>query len=112
MKAQELIAGLDKAIEKAIDVPNSLLPVELHSKRGYRSLAAIKRIAKIKEEKTSEHKLLKTEKAARIAAYRANLESGVEIEYMVNEELLYKKQLAFAGAAIKSGALDADDFEE
>ena len=112
MKAQQLIENLNTAIEKAIDVPNSLLPVELRSKRGYRSLSAIKRIAKIKDQKTTEHRATKAEKAARVAAYRANLESGVEIEYIVNEELLYNKQLAFAGAAIKAGALDADDFEE
>ncbi len=112
MKADQLIAQLNKAIEKAIQVPNSYLPVAYHSETGYRTLSSVKRMAKIKDKIESEHKALKREKAARIRVYAQQLERGEEISYVVDEHKLYNNQLAFCSAAIKAGWLEADDFEE
>lgn len=106
-----LIADLNRAIEKAIDVPNSLLPVEFHSQRGYRSLSAIKRIAKIKDEVESKHKKEKREKAARILSYSVSVSKGEEITYLIDEDKLYAKQLTFCNVAVKMGLLDSDDFD-
>lgn len=110
MKTPEMIE-LDNAIEKVILVPANLLPDSIKCKNGYRQLSAIKRIAKIKDETESKHKKEKREKASRIESYKVNVELGQEIESIVDEDRLYRRQLAFIKVMIELNVLQSDDFE-
>lgn len=105
---------LNIAIESAFGVANVNLKPEFRTKgKRVRSLRTLAKIAGVATKKESEHKQLKSEKAARVANYRAQLEANPEggIAYDVNEHKLYKRELAFASMAIKAGMIDADDFE-
>jgi len=110
MKTPEMIE-LDNAIEKVILVPANLLPDSIKWKNGYRQLSAVKRIAKIKDETESKHKKEKREKASRIESYKVNVELGQEIESIVDEDRLYRRQLAFIKVMIELKVLQSDDFE-
>lgn len=110
MNASEIFNELNTAIENAFDVPNALLPVDMHSKNGYRKLGSVRRIAKIKSDKMSQHQLDKQAKAARIAAYSVQAELEQEISYIEDPDRVYKMQLAFCKVMISAGLME-DDFE-
>lgn len=119
----QLLASLRSELSKAIEVPNSLLPESLHSKRGYRTLSSIQRICKIEEEKISQHKIEKAIKARNIERLAAQVEAMTvkngnnididgELDYSQNEIddiKLYRNQAALVGGMIDGGLIDADD---
>ena len=106
---------LDIAIENAFGLANKHLKAEYRSKGGsVRSLRVLAKAVGIATKKTSKHRQCKNEKAARVANYRAQLEANPEgdIQYNIDEDMVYRKEIAFVTVAIRAGIIDADDFEE
>jgi len=89
------------------------LPEELQDKRfltGERSFTDLHRIIDsknaAKSDKLSQHKQDKADKAKRIEAYRAQIESGQEcIDYDVDEDRQFAKMLTFAQRATQAGMM-------
>ena len=119
----QILQSFREELSKAIEVPNSLLPESLHSKRGYRTLSSIQRICKIEEEKISQHKIEKAIKARNVERLAAQVEAMTvkngnnvdingELDYSQNEIddiKLYRNQAALVGGMINGGVIDADD---
>lgn len=108
-------------------LPNDLLHDGLADKRTARcksannrvtSLAfALKRYEEQNDTTPSAHEIEKAEKLRRITAMRARLESqGEESEPElcdeIDEDLLYRKQLAFCAYAVRAGWMRFDDGDD
>jgi len=91
-----------------------VLPSEFKDEReGGRTLARLDSMCKDRDVPAmSQHEIDKAEKAKRANSYRAQLETGDTFDYEEDEDRLYRNQMAFVGAMVNSGVLDADDFDE
>lgn len=104
------VAMLDKFladIRDCIEVPNSMLPISYHSKRGVQTLASLERKLAKRERKIVDPREVRgsAERMAAIANYAAQVERGLDIEYDINHDKLYRHQVAFAQAS----KLDLED---
>jgi hypothetical protein len=111
----KILADLRLELSRAIEVPNSLLPPALHSKRGGRTLASVQRLCGIKSEKVSQHKLDKAAKARNIERLAAQVASGQEFDYSNNERndiQLHRNMMAMVSGMISSGLIDEDDLND
>lgn len=92
-KLNQFIAELREDIE----IPNAYLPASYHSKRGYRTLASLEKEI---TQKQIDPRTVKNsaERLGAIESYRKQVENGFDIEYIENEDKLYKNQMAFAAA--------------
>jgi hypothetical protein len=76
------------------------------------SLAQIeRRLDREDPSRQSQHQLDKQAKAARIELYRKQLEDSGEIEYDVDEDRLYRNEMAFVGYMVEHGLIDAKELE-
>lgn len=108
---EELQADLTAKFADALFFPNSILPKSMRGKKswevvdnfdggesekqfGRTGTSILKEFEK--KEKISQHQQDKLDKAERIAKYAAMIEAGEQIEYDVDEDRLYRHQLAFA----------------
>ena len=108
---EELQADLTAKFADALFFPNSILPKHMHGKKvwevvdnfdggesgkqfGRTGTSLLKEFER--KEKISQHQQDKLDKAERIAKYAAMVEAGEEIEYDVDDDRLYRHQLAFA----------------
>jgi hypothetical protein len=76
-----------------------------------RTLAQIDAKHRRETEKVSQFKLDKVAKRDRMEMYRLQLEQDGEIEYDVDEDRLYRNQMAFVGAMVRSGQIEASELE-
>jgi hypothetical protein len=111
-----MFVELAKLTRECIDVPNEYLPSWLRDDRSKTtSLQYIHtHYEDLFEKPASEHAKLKAEKARRVAAYAAQWgdsapDAEVEIQYEVDENLLYNRELNFCAAAVRAGWMEFDD---
>lgn len=95
------VALLDKflaEIRGCIEVPNSYLPAEYHGKRGYQTLESLERkLAKKSKQPVDPREVRNSaERLAAIENYTQQVERGLDIEYDINPDKLYRHQMAFA----------------
>lgn len=109
----QILLELRQQIRESIVVPNSWLPEDFHNVRdGGRTLANLEKLC-TKRDTPSAHQIEKAEKARRVEAYRAQLESGDSFTYDEDERLLNEKIVKFCARAVQVGMmeLDPEDFE-
>lgn len=123
MNYQKMLNEIETAVIDCIEVPREWLPERYQGKRKMRKLSAV--VAQAKREKKNlfrdprdisvkfddDRNIVKgtTERLATLEKYAAMVEAGIEIAYDENDDMLYKRQVEFYGAAIKAGAVDSDD---
>ena len=90
------ILKLQKGIEECLLIPQDLLPESYQGKRSHRSLKSVVKEAQKRGAIETEHAKLKRTKAEKIAIYRENVENGVEIDWQIDDNKLYKNQMCFA----------------
>lgn len=109
----QLLRGLRNELSKAIEIPNSLLPQSLQSKRGYRTLSSVQRICKIEEKAISQHKIDKATKARNIERLAAQVANGCEeldySELECNDIQLHRNMVAMVSGMVNGGLIDAED---
>lgn len=109
----QLLRGLRNELSKAIEIPNSLLPQSLQSKRGYRTLSSVQRICKIEEKAISQHKIDKATKARNIERLAAQVANGCEefdySELERNDIQLHRNMVAMVSGMVNGGLIDAED---
>lgn len=120
-------AELDNAIANCLGFTNEALPQRYHSKRDkVQSIARIVAKAKrhdsnlfkedrevsVKFDKRGNVKKARQGRLDILNAYRSMIDNEQPIEYDINEDKLYRNQVAFCGAMIRSGQFDADEFED
>lgn len=129
-ESAQLFAELRIQALDMFDVPNELLPEGYHGKRGYRKLADIDRqFEKQNVRKDGRESSVKfeggengrrivestPERLAMIEHYRNQYDSGVE-DFQpyggLNEDKLYRAELAFAATLIRAGAMEPFDSDE
>ena len=92
----DVLKNLENAVIECLVVPNELLPESYQGKRSHRSLKSVVKEAQKRGVLETEHKKLKRLKAEKIALYRENVENGVEIDWQIDDNKLYKNQMCFA----------------
>jgi hypothetical protein len=123
----ELLAELRAETLDMFDVPNSLLPSEYHTKKGYRSLASVdKQYEKTHAKRDGREVSVKfsdgkegreivestPERLAMVEHYRKQFVDGVEdFEPFggLNEMKLYRAELNFAATLIRAGIMEPFD---
>ena len=101
----EELKRLEDAVIDCFVVPKEWLPEAYQGKRSHRSLKSVVKEAQKRGAIESDHKRLKRTKAEKIAIYRENVENGVEIDWQIDDNKLYKNQMCFAQLM---GVLDED----
>ena len=92
----DVLKNLENAVIECLMVPNELLPESYKGKRSHRSLKSVVKEAQKRGVIESDHKKLKRLKAEKIELYRENVENGVEIDWQIDDNKLYKNQMCFA----------------
>jgi len=121
--AEALIADLAQAFRDAIVVPNEWLPEEYHNRKQWESgnlrdldgkvfgptLAQIEKThQRLYGERIQKHNE-EAEREARIQRYADQYAESESFEYEVNEDKLYRNEVAFCSA---SQLIDQDDIDE
>ncbi len=123
--ANELFRQLDAAIEESFDVETSTLPASFQGKRKRRSLSSIAnqvrkkdktfgrdpRSVSVKFDKKGNVTKATKSRLQTLEAYAKMVAEEKAIEFDVNEDALYSKELIFAGMLVKAGIIDPEDFE-
>ena len=91
----EELKKLEDAVIDCFMVPNEWLPEAYQGKRSHRSLKSVVKQARKRGAIETEHQELKRIKAEKIAKYRENIENGVEIQYEIDDNKLYRNQMTF-----------------
>jgi hypothetical protein len=116
-ETQAMFKRAEQAVIDAIMVPSEWLPEAYRGKRSERKLSSVVKQAKRKRKNLfkepreisvkfdSDRKVTSAtpERLAILERYADCIERGVEIDYDVNEDKLYRANLEFAGAAMKAG---------
>ena len=92
----EELKKLEDAVINCFVVPKEWLPESYQGKRSHRSLRSVVKEAQKRGVIETEHAKLKRLKAEKIAIYRENVENGVEIDWQIDDNKLYKNQMCFA----------------
>jgi len=92
----EELKKLDDGIIDCFMVPKEWLPKSYQGKRSHRSLRSVVNEAQKRGAIETEHQQLKRLKAEKKALYRENVEYGVEIDWQIDDNKLYKNQMCFA----------------
>ena len=91
----EELKRLENAVIDCFMVPKEWLPESYQGKRSHRSLKSVVKQARKRGAIETEHQELKRIKAEKIAKYRENIENGVEIQYEIDDNKLYRNQMTF-----------------
>lgn len=112
MQDYQELKNLRKATYDCFEIDNRFIPDACVDKRGLKqgrtSLAFVRRRARKAGLIQSEYQELKETKRKNVEAYRRQLEENGSFEYNENELELYKKQLAFVSAGVRSGMIELD----
>lgn len=125
VETQAMFNRLSNAIIDMLMVPAEWLPESYRGKKKMRKLRSVVSEAKRRHKtmfrpdrevsvKFDADRNITSARPGRLEVlekYAAAVEAGEEIQYDVNEDKLYRAQMDFAGAALKAGVFEADDFE-
>jgi hypothetical protein len=116
--AKDALLGLYAELSEAIWIPNSVLPRSEHGHKAYEmdgtasagkiyGRVAADLLKEAPEKQPTLEELDKIEKEKRIPEY-----DGTNIQYIEDEERLYRSQVTFCKIMLENGVLHVDDFME
>jgi len=96
--AKHLLTSLYEAMADMIEVPNSVLPDRLHGRYNGRSCSELQRPPKLsdKEQAKLDAAEREVQKAIRIESYVSDECCEREIQYLEDDDRLYRNQITFA----------------
>jgi len=127
--ANQLFAELNAAIVDCLMVPSSWLP------ENYRGVRSMRKLRSVVNQFRRENKKLfrpgrevnvtfervdgerriafaRPERLACLDSYASDVDAKREIQFDVDEDRLYRRQLEFLGAMVAGGIIDAEELEE